>query len=96
MNKLLGAELVFQDLADALNELRAQKSSPKLIRQAFGRFLTLSQQLTEIMRKKYKRLSGREWSAKSFDNWNVVTDLFKKLRREDYHEFPVLIHVKER
>ena len=32
----------------------------------------------------------------SFDNWNVVTDLFEKLRREDYHKFPVLIHVKER
>ncbi len=96
MNKLLDVELVFQDLADALNELKAQKSSPKLIRQAFGRFLTLSQQLTEIMRKEYKRLRGGEWSAKSFNNWNVVTDLFKKLRREDYHEFPALIQVKER
>lgn len=96
MSKLLDVALVFQDLKDALNELKVQKSSPKLTRQAFSRFLTLSQQLTEIMRKEYKRLSGREWSAKNFNKWNVVTDLFKKLRREDYHEYPLLIHVKER
>lgn len=73
-----------------------QKVVPQVNSSSLGRFLTLSQQLTEIMRKEYKRLSGREWNAKSFNNWNVVTDLFKKLRRGDYREFPVLIRVKER
>lgn len=88
-------DLVFRDLEDSLNELKLSRKSPVNVRRQFGRFLTLTQQLTEMMRKEFERSTGHKWKAAEFAEWNTVTDLFKKLRRTDYHESPVVINVKE-
>lgn len=88
-------KLVFRDLEDSLNELKLSRKSPVNVRRQFGRFLTLTQQLTGMMRKECERLTGYKWGASEFGEWNSVTDLFKKLRRTDYHESPVVINVRE-
>jgi hypothetical protein len=56
---------------------------------------SLSQQLTEVMRKEYSDQFGKEWRANNFSGWNEVTALFKKLRRTAYHSYPITIGVKE-
>lgn len=88
-------KMIFGDLKAALEELKNNRKVPVTIRRAFGQFLTLTQQLTEAMRKEYKSLTGKEWNASSFSGWNKITELFKELRRTDYHEFPVVINVRE-
>lgn len=88
-------DLVFRDLEDSLNVLKESKKSPVDVRRQFSRFITLTQQLTEMMRKEFEELTGHKWEASEFGEWNHVTELFKKLRRTDYHESPVVINVKE-
>ncbi|HYF81870.1 MAG TPA: hypothetical protein VEB00_02420 [Clostridia bacterium] len=89
------SQMTFGDLTDSLKELQNNRNSPVSVRRAFARFLTLAQQLTETMRKEYKSHTGEDWEAVKFDKWDNTTKLFKKLRRSDYHEFPVVINVRE-
>jgi hypothetical protein len=93
--KVSDTEVVFRDLTSTAKELEDERGSPLKVRRLIGSFITLSQQLTEIMRKEFQELTGKKWEAGSFPGWNVVTELFKKLRRSDYHESPVIIHVQE-
>jgi hypothetical protein len=88
-------ELVFRDLKDIAVELQKERNSPLRVRRLLSQFITLSQQLTEVMRKEYSDQIGKEWQANKFSGWNEVTALFKKLRRTDYHSYPVTICVEE-
>lgn len=93
--KVSDTEVVFRDLASTAEELEEERGSPVRVRRLIGSFITLSQQLTDIMRKEFKELTGNKWKPSSFSEWNAVTELFKKLRRSNYHEYPVIIHVQE-
>jgi hypothetical protein len=88
-------ELVFIDLKDIAVELQNECNSPIRVRRLLSRFITMSQQLTEVMRKECSDQIGKEWRANNFSGWNEVTALFKKLRRTDYHSYPVTICVEE-
>lgn len=88
--------MIFGDIRDCLQELETSKNTPVKVRREFARFITLTQQLTEVMRKEFKGITNNDWIASSFEGWNAITDLFKKLRRTDYHESPVIINVRER
>ncbi len=88
--------IIFGDLTDCLHELNNCKDTPVKVRREFARFISLTQQLTEVMRKEYKAKTQINWEASIFDGWNKTTELFKKLRRTDYHESPVIINVKEK
>jgi len=88
-------EFVFKDLKYTLKELNNKVSSPVEVRRNFGIFITLSQKLTEVMRKEFKAITSEDWQASKFEGWNDVANLFKELRREDYHEYPMTINVME-
>jgi hypothetical protein len=94
-NKLT-ASLVLVDLRDALAELDAARGSPKRVRQAFTRFVDLTQKLTSAMRKDFGRIKGGKWDASAFPGWNDVTEFVKWLRNQDQHELPIHISVHER
>lgn len=89
------SEIVFRDLQVALEELHSVCESPVNVRRKFRSFILLTQNLTEIMRKEFSDITGQKWDAASFSGWNAVTELFKKLRKTDYHESPVRILIKE-
>lgn len=93
MNQINTA-IIFTDLKLAFDRLQESKTSPSEVRRRFVNFLSLTQQLTNIMRKEYEQNTGKFWEAKNFDGWNKVSNLFKELRNEDYHEFPANIDVK--
>ena len=95
MNSLRDSALIYGDLCHSYNELQQQKHSPVTVRRSFGNFIFLSQQLTTIMYKEFKAITGKTWEASKSGEWNAITDLFKKLRRTDFHEFPIIIHVRE-
>lgn len=88
-------KMVFGDLRHIAQELHNERDSPVRVRRLLSQFITLSQQLTEVMRKEYSGASGSKWQAESFSGWNEVTTLFRKLRRTDYHSCPVTICVEE-
>jgi hypothetical protein len=93
--KFSDTEIVFKDLSDAFDELKNERETPIKVRRNFKNFILLSQQLTEIMRPEYKKLTSEKWEAKNFKGWNEITNLFKKLRNSDTHNYPVLIDVNE-
>lgn len=93
--KVSDTELIFRDLKDIAKEIQGEQDSPHRMRRFFRQYITLSQQLTEIMRKEFSDICGTNWEANSFSGWNAVTNLFKLLRRTDYHSYPVTISVEE-
>ena len=88
-------DLVFGDLRHVAAELAVETSSPVRVRRLLSQFITLSQQLTEIMRKEYGAATGERLEARRFPSWTPVTELFKRLRRCDYHRYPITIVVRE-
>lgn len=90
----LDSDVVFGDLTHAYQELEAERTSPVAVRRLFTRFVTLSQQLTDVMRVEFKRLTGGEWEARYFNGWNQTSRLFKTLRNLDLHAAPLKIDVK--
>src|SRR5574341_486506 len=93
--KISDTELIFRDINDIEKEIQDEHDSPLRIKRLFSQYITLSQQLTEIMRKEFSDICGANWEAKSFPGWNAVTSLFKLLRRTGYHSYPVTISVEE-
>ncbi|MEW6713644.1 MAG: hypothetical protein AB1306_00935 [Nitrospirota bacterium] len=93
--KIADTELIFRDLKDIATEIQNEHASPLRIRRLFSQYVTLSQKLTEIMRKEFSDICGTNWEPKSFQGWNAVTSLFKLLRKTDYHSYPVTISVEE-
>lgn len=89
-------DIVFRDLADALEDLNANRPSPKEVRRAFSRFVGLTQKLTATMRVEFKARTGEKWRSGEFPGWNNVTNLFKELWDVDEHEAVLLIQVRER
>ena len=92
----LDSTIVFEDLRDALKDLDAARGSPKRVRQAFTRFVDLTQKLTSTMRKDFSRIKGEKWNPVAFGGWNKVSDFFKWMRNHDQHELPIRISVHER
>lgn len=92
---MLNSEIIFKDLEYTLDELKNTINIPVKIRREFVRFITLTQQLTESMRKEYKDTVGENWDASLFSGWNNVTKLFKELRKIDYHDSPITLDVNE-
>lgn len=88
-------ELVFGDLRQTAEDLHKEHGSPVRVRRLLSQFISLSQQLTEVMRKEHSDVNGSKWQAESFPDWSKVTNLFKKMRRTDYHSYPVTIRVEE-
>lgn len=84
-----------RDLEEALLALDAARPSPVEVRRAFRTVLTLSQQLTEMMRTEFRQRTGRKWQAGRFPGWNATTELFKLLRRLEYHEAPIEIGLRQ-
>lgn len=87
-------ELVYSDLEDEFEKLSQNNESPVHVRKTFSNFIELTQKLTETMRKEFKDLTGNNWTCKEFVLWNNHTELFKKLRNYNYHEYPTLVNVK--
>lgn len=88
-------DLVLADLEDALQALNNAVSSPKLVRQAFSRFIDLSQRLTSVMRKDWSKRQRGPWKASTFEGWNNTSSLFKELRNQEQHELQVYISIHE-
>lgn len=78
-------DIIYSDLSTAFKTILKYSLYPTLIRRTFAEFITLSQQLTEVMRSTYKKGTGQEWCANNFKGWCEVTNLFKLLRRHSYH-----------
>jgi hypothetical protein len=95
MTKLSDVDHVFSDLQLELAALNDQRQSPRDVRRAIARFITLSQQLTEAMRREYSGRARGKWIARDFTGWNDVTELFKGLRNSDLHGQPLQILVHE-
>ena len=89
-------DIVYQDLNDALAEVRNTNVSPIGVRRAFNRFVELSQKLTSVMRVEFYEITKNNWDASSFDGWNNISSFFKELRNVDQHESPITIQVHER
>lgn len=85
--------IVFSDLKNAFERLQENRTSPQEVRRRFATFLTLTQQLTSIMRVEFKTNTNMAW-APDFKGWTKTTELFKKLRNVDQHEFPATIGIK--
>ncbi len=92
---MLNSEIIFKYIEYTLDELKNTINKPVKIRREFVRFITLTQQLTESMRKEYKNKTGTNWEASLFSGWNNVTKLFKELRKIDYHDSPITLDVNE-
>lgn len=88
--------MIFGDLTNAFEELKQSIQSPKSVRRTFSLFVELSQKLTSTMRKEYSSTTGDKWEASKYMGWNNVTELFKKLRNTDQHDWPIVIVVHER
>lgn len=89
--KTLDTEIAFRDLTRANKKLRHQHTNPDAVRRRFTEFVTVSQKLTGVMRKEYADLTGGKWEPKTFPGWNPVTEVFKKLRNVDQHEYLIRI-----
>lgn len=86
---------VFVDLEAAYESLQDARDSPREVRRLFAQFVTLTQQLTEAVRREFSARTKQSWAASQFPGWNNVTDLFKELRRTDFHGTPLRILVRE-
>jgi hypothetical protein len=91
IKQTLDTEIVFRDLKEANKKLQLQTKNPNAVRQRFSEFVTLSQKLTEVMRKEYSALTLQKWEPKIFSGWTSITTLFKELRNADYHQNPIRI-----
>lgn len=97
MGKLsVEVEITFKDLSDVFEQLRQERNSPKNVRRLFSHFIMQAQKLTNMMRKEFKAVTGRDWEAQRFPHWDAVSKAFKKFRNVDQHESNILIHVRER
>lgn len=92
MRELRGTEIVAEDLRRLYLNLIGARRFPVEFRHAFEQYIYKSQQLTETMRKEFKRLTGEGWTAKDYSGWNVYTDLLKALRNATYHGYPLALH----
>jgi len=88
-------DMVFRDLTDSFNELLANKDSPRIVRKKFTEFVIYSIKLTSIMRKEYKKNTGKNWNAKEFPDWDDISDLFYELRNTDQHEIPIRVRIRD-
>lgn len=86
--------IVFSDLEHAFERLSLAQESPAELRRALREFVTLTQQLTEVCRHEFSKLTGRKWVPAEFPGWTATSSLFKKLRRSDFHEHPFLVDVR--
>jgi hypothetical protein len=86
-------EIVFRDLSQAYKKLHESYESPNMVRFWFITFVTLTQKLTETMRKEYSAITTLKWKPVTFPGWNAVTEFFKELRNTDYHKLPIRIMI---
>jgi len=88
-------DMVFSDFTDTYSELLASKDSPRKVRKHFTDFVTYSQKLTSIMRKEYKKTTGKKWSAQDFPQWDNISELFSELRNTDQHQIPIRVKIRD-
>lgn len=86
-------ETIMADLEVCVAQLQAECVSPSGVRRLFQQFLKLSQQLTEMMRREFKKDSGRRWEASKFNGWDAVSELMKALRTADMHRAVIRLQV---
>lgn len=87
---------VIADLEHCTAKLKDEKDSPYEVRRLFRDFVTMSQQITEMMRREFSaRTGGTQWQASAFQGWDATSHLFKVLRRTDFHETPFVIGVHD-
>ena len=79
-------EIVMHDLADAHDQLKNSKHSPKVFRRSFANFVELSQKLTSMMRTDFPEKGKWKALALEFSGWNKCTEIIKELRNYDQHE----------
>lgn len=92
-NVIPDTEVVFRQLRNAARDMNDAWSRPDKVSRYFGEFVILTQKLTDVMRKEYRRETGKQWEAKGFTGWTPVTKLFKLLRNADLHEAPIRMKV---
>ncbi|MBG0847957.1 hypothetical protein H3222_22430 [Pseudomonas chengduensis] len=92
MRDLLKTQVVAEDLKRLYYEINNSRRFPFRFRQAFEQYIYKSQQLTETMRKEYHSLTGDNWVAEKFTDWNVYTNILKALRNATYHGHPLALH----
>lgn len=88
-------DMVFNDLTDSYNNLLASKDSPVRVRKKFTEFVIYSIKLTSIMRKEYKKNTGKNWNAKEFPDWDNISELFYELRNADQHQIPIRVRIRD-
>lgn len=86
--------IVFHDLEHAFAQLPFVEANPAKFRRSLREFVTLTQQLTEVCRHEFSKITGKKWVPADFPGWTPTSALFKKLRRSDYHEHPFLVDVR--
>ncbi|MFQ2301365.1 hypothetical protein ACK32U_16595, partial [Aeromonas dhakensis] len=85
MDYLTKADIIFSDLDEIYFQIMNSRRKPKHFRHLFEQYIVKSQQLTDVMRREFKNLTGRSWSASDFLEWTLYTKILKSLRNAALH-----------
>lgn len=92
MDYLTKADIIFSDLDEIYFQIMNSRRKPKHFRHLFEQYIVKSQQLTDVMRREFKNLTGRSWSASDFLEWTLYTKILKSLRNAALHGEPIIFN----
>jgi hypothetical protein len=92
LDHLTKADIIFADLDENYSQIMNSRRKPKYFRHLFEQYIVKSQQLTDVMRREFKQLTGCSWSAGDFSEWTIYTKTLKSLRNAALHGEPIIFN----
>lgn len=84
MYKLSNVDIVYSDLTYKYQEIIKNKQSPSDVRRLLGELVSTALRMTSSMRQTDEM--GFKLNSGEFNDWNMISEIFKKLRNYDHHE----------